>query len=816
MESDKQRGSCLRLLRSQAFARIVPALFRLPSFRVSQSSLSVAALDGQETHYLLLNWKMDAQARLRWLRRTRGSRFRPSLQFFPIFRQGERARLYEPLNFGDSVHKGHGSGSGHFENPLARWHQDGQVIGASANRRTRFLRTSARGLKPILRNPKTIPRPPKTQTCQKMRERYARSERLRLRVPTPQLDIGDVTPGEPVIVQNESDPFYAAGPQEVEPQNDAPQQVQSVAPATPSPLRIAVGSPSPSTRIAESSRISLSSASVRSVESASRSRSLAIASSSAAAFSSSPAASLITSSASASSSVPSSTSASSSSSESTLPASSSSTTSSTSVSASATSAAAAHSYTMSQGAPFYAAIALGALIAIALVATIVACIIRVRARRRAADAATIGWDPVVLEDGKASTSTDPDFSLAGDRDVGEPKRSDSFVSVDRRASLYQPDRAFNAGYPQHPNPFDEPPPPPHPNPFEERAHYASYQQHVPPPPLAESAAYPLPPMAMLPDPYPTDRGSGPYPTARPLPAYLAARDPHRLSIGTSAPSSRASSRSGSVRSHLPSASTLVIANGAGYSSSASSRASTALGMNGQPQPQHQYGGQQPHAFGAPQHAQSVQEFGTPREKEARPRFMSLGDGQGLAVPWQRERTPGWAALPDAHDAGQGQGQGQQPEGWTQTLRASVLGAFAAVTGAPPAPPARADSDDGLTRKPSMGRARREREAGWRRFAAADEGDEGDGESVSDGSDVGGGERGAYYLAPPPTALWLSHAGTGMSSMRSDTETVRTEHSRVPLIGRPRPASRASSVYSTGSAVPGYGPEFGYTSHSRGA
>ncbi|KAJ6540989.1 hypothetical protein DFH09DRAFT_1394899 [Mycena vulgaris] len=609
----------------------------------------------------------------------------------------------------------------------------------------------------------------------------------------PQLDVGSLAPGETAIVQDND------GPQEVVTQNDAPQQVQSIALAATSILRFTSGGSSASARIAQSTTIDPSSAtalrSSAAFESTSLSASVAsplTASSTAAAISSVVASSrtyssVITSSSVASSSsalIPSASVSSSASSSSTptrlalatsasssqAPSSASSSSTTSAAAASSTSAAAARPYTMTHGAPFYAAIALGGLIAVALLAALLACLIRVRRRRHAATA-DIGWDPVVLEDAKDS---EPDFSLAGDRDVGEPKRSDSFVS--RRASYPAPGGPFDGGYSQHPNPFAE------------SAYYTPYQS----PPLADSAAYPLPPAPLS--------NNGPYPTSRPLPAHLADRDPHRISQRGSA----ASSRSGSVRSHLPSAATLVVAN-------ASSRASTALGMHAAPQHDYDFD-----FGGAPVHRQSVPEleFGTPREREARPRFMSLGSGRGLDVPWRRESfavrgggQPGWAPLPAP--GGEQEGEQEQGDGWTQTIRASVLGAFHAVTGAASAAPQ--EDNDGLTRAPSMGRERRE--SGWRRFAAQ----EMDGSNTSSRASGRGiiPERGMgtgmghLELAPPPAALQLSGI-----SLRSDADTVRTDNSRVPLIPRPAPASRASSVYSTVSAAPPV-PAYGYGSRARG-
>ncbi|KAJ7653654.1 hypothetical protein DFH06DRAFT_1474787 [Mycena polygramma] len=630
----------------------------------------------------------------------------------------------------------------------------------------------------------------------------------------PQLVLGGLALGESAIVPN------GASPQEVAPQNDAPQQPQSVptAPAlsfatTSVPDRAI--SPPTSTSIDTGSTTALRSTAA--LQPTSAQTASVTADSSVLQVSSSPAVSslaaftsmIIVPLASPSSSLSSparlALTSSTSSSESTSPApsliapsssfapspsSSSPSTPSSSDVPSATSASAVGPHkVMTHMAPIYAAIILGVLIVIACLATIIACLVRSRARRRdVAALSAIGWDPVVLDDAKQPTA--PIFSFSGDRDVGEPKRAGSFMS---RRDSYRP--AFDATY-QHPNPFADP------NPFVETAYYSPHQV----PPLADSSAYPLPP-ARPPLTIPRPRSNtGPYPTARPLPAHLADRDPHRVSYGPSA----ASSRSGSVRSHLPSATTLCVTNGS--SSPGSSRASTALGI-------HAPDGPPQHAthldFGAPL-AQSVRELGTPREREARPRFMSLGSGRGLEVPWRRESfavrgggAPGWATLqetPHEHEyEGQGQGQGQG-EGWTQTLRASVLGAFQAFTAATPSrDEAREEGDDGLTRAPSTARERRE--AGWRRFAEEERVQRGESvSSRSSRSSVGAPrlhipEGNIGHLHPHP------HPHLGISMASSPSTSVRTDNSRAPLISRPRPAalvSRTSSVYSTVSvAHPGY-------------
>ncbi|KAJ6485321.1 hypothetical protein C8R47DRAFT_1072683 [Mycena vitilis] len=644
-----------------------------------------------------------------------------------------------------------------------------------------------------------------------MRRRYTTSDQqLRLRSPMPQLAIGGLALGGSAIVPN------GASPQEVAPQNDAPQQPQSVptAPALsfattsvpdraispPSSTSVDTGSTTASRPTAASQSTSAQIASVTAdssvlqVSSSPAVSSLAALTSTIALPLASPSSSLssparlaLTSSAfSSESTSPASSLLAPSSSFTPPPSSSSLSSPSSSDAPSATSASALGPHKeMTHMAPIYAAIILGALIVIACLATILACLVRSRARRRdVAALSAIGWDPVVLDDPKQPTA--PIFSFTGDRDVGEPKRAGSLMS---RRDSYR--LAFDTTY-QHPNPFADP------DPFVETAYYSPHQV----PPLADSSAYPLPP-ARPPLTIPRPRSNtGPYPTVRPLPAHLADRDPHRVSYGPGL--SAASSRSGSVRSHLPSATTLCVTNGS--SSPGSSRASTALGIHADGPPQHTAYLD----FGAPL-AQSVRELGTPREREARPRFMSLGSGRGLDVPWRRESfavrgggAPGWATLQETPHEHEEQGQG---EGWTQTLRASVLGAFQAFTAVAPVRDEAREGDDGLTRAPSTARERRE--AGWRRFADEEQGRVQRGVSVSSRSSrssVGAArlhipEGNIGHLQPHP------HPHLGISMASSPTTSVRTDSSRAPLISRPRPAalvSRTSSVYSTVSvAHPGY-------------
>ncbi|KAJ7038983.1 hypothetical protein C8F04DRAFT_1392776 [Mycena alexandri] len=658
-----------------------------------------------------------------------------------------------------------------------------------------------------------------------MRKRSTSSDRLNPRFPVPQSNSGTLAPGESSAVQDR--PYYASPPVEVAPQDDAPQKVESIAgtlsfasaAAIPTPSA-SLDSSSPSTLESSTETLASSSSSFVSATvlpasvtdsssstTASSSTSPVVSSHVPLSFSiSSPSSSFVSSAASASSSdsPPSSIIA------------------LASASASISSAATVPPQNMTHGAPFYAAIVLGALILFAFVAAIVACLFRIRNRRRESREAVskIAWDPVVLANDKEPTAPDL-FSFTGDRDVGEPKRSASVLSS--RASYPHP---FDTSYHQHQPQFD--PYQQHPNPFADTANYYS-PHHVPP--LADSAAYPLPPIPLS--------DGGPYPTARPLPAHLADRDPHRASFGTSTSARRsarsaASSRSGSVCSHLPSASTLCVTNGS------ASRASTALGVH---EEQDEEGDEAERirapqdanfaaGFGAP-FAQSAHELGTAREQVmARPRFMSLGDGRGLEVPWRRESfavrgggEPGWAPLraPDTGHLDESQTQGQGGEGWTQAIRASVLHALHAVTGAGATTPnsddeARVDGGDGLTLGHAPSTRRERREEGWRRFAQRERERELERKRSmsSRGSTIGIGGGGGY-LQPPAVGLQPSMA----SDVTATNQSLRTNNSQVPLIPRPRPAlmsrtsSTTDSLYSTMSAVPPMPPMPAYGYGSRG-
>ncbi|KAJ7123523.1 hypothetical protein C8R44DRAFT_875712 [Mycena epipterygia] len=334
----------------------------------------------------------------------------------------------------------------------------------------------------------------------------------------PQLDIRNLAPGEPAIVQD--DPW-----QEVAPQTDnAPQQVQSVAPPSTTSFEF---SPSISSSAILSTASPISSLLSSTISAASSSLPI----SSSLVPSSSPTSSW-------SSITPSSLSSSTSSSSS--PAASPAALHHPSASTSP--AALRRPSTLTHGAHLYAALALGAHILLASLTALTAFLIR------AAALTSIGWDPGILADAKPyvsnnnGNSDDNSNEFAGDRDVGEPKRSETFVS--RRvssASTQTRSTARDTYYAPHP-----------------------HSQ------LADSTAYsllPLMPASVL---AVESRNSerGPYPTTRPLPAYLADRNPYWLSIDNAninnhdtnsrriTTRSVTSSRTGSLRSRLQSASML--------------------------------------------------------------------------------------------------------------------------------------------------------------------------------------------------------------------------------------------------------------------
>ncbi|KAJ7054644.1 hypothetical protein C8F01DRAFT_1162385 [Mycena amicta] len=407
--------------------------------------------------------------------------------------------------------------------------------------------------------------------------------------------------------------------------------------------------------------------------------------------------------------------------------------------------------TMTHGAPFYASITLGVLIIFASIVAVVTFCIRIRHQRRN-KLNPIVWDPVTIDpsEPKPPFAFASDFTLAGDRDVGEPKRASS--TLNRRASI----------------PWEAT------NPFEEHSYYSPHQIV----PLPDSAAYPLPPVA--------PHSDGPYPIPRPLPTYLGAGPSHTPSLSRS----RISSRTGSIRSNLPSPNTLCVANAAPGMAVPQLRSDA------------EFDYLETVPVNPPEHRMSAPDIGTPRETETRPRFMSLPGGRGLDVPWK-----GAVAADQIHREDSGRVQ-EMNEGWTQTLRTSVLNAFQAVTGVGSSE----DEEDNLTHAPSMvGRERRQsvsrerRESGWARFAAEEMTlDRTESYSTVD----------SQFLAPPrATALQIQPSGTSFAS--DGNNSVQTDNSQAPLITKPRTVmlSRESSVYSTASGMP---PVSAYTlSYLRG-
>ncbi|KAJ7620422.1 hypothetical protein FB45DRAFT_1094570 [Roridomyces roridus] len=347
--------------------------------------------------------------------------------------------------------------------------------------------------------------------------------------------------------------------------------------------------------------------------------------------------------------------------------------------------------TLEHGVPFDAAIALGAVIGFACICVTVSYVLRIRStRHRAAD--KIRWDPVVddhdwdpkgggdqenAHGGLIAPVMHSMYSLTGDRDVGEPKRSDSFIAAQHAStstthSQVAPSSSIHIPMPYN-NPFGGPRPqrasvdPAHMysapalNPFADGA--CSWYSDGP---LADSMAYPLPPARGA----RTNAGGsgGPYPTARPLPAHLVHADPYPAATGTY--HTRASSRTGSVRSTLHSAATLGplwVANG--------HAADDAYGEG-------DYRGER------------VRE--AYRKLEGAPR--NYDHGQDLPPAEQQPQEPEL-----------------EQEGWGQALRASVFGALQTVTGGSGGGSLSpvVEDDDRLTRAPSMARERRE--AGWARF-----------------------------------------------------------------------------------------------------
>ncbi|CAK5270101.1 unnamed protein product [Mycena citricolor] len=434
--------------------------------------------------------------------------------------------------------------------------------------------------------------------------------------------------------------------------------------------------------------------------------------------------------------------------------------SSTGVESPSSSAALAHPpgpETLTHGVPLYAAIGLGAVIIIALGITIVACIIRVRNRSSAkGNQKNIEWDP--SRTSIAEDRISQDCSMAGDRDVGEPKREpERGGSVSIRGGYipglppvaYADDgRYFYGGHPHSRMSSLHYPHAPYPNPFADVNQGASPYY-----PLGDSTAYPLPPA----------------PIATGYPQH---RHAQRLYSNSATPSAYSMhSRNGSICSQLPTTSTLCVAN-----------------PPLPPPPQNPYAAR----FSLPELS-----IGTPREREARPRFMSLPDGRGLEVPWEEkcaEETRGKAWDPlevrrraaRAQDRVAGESESENAEGWGESLRASVLGAIFAVTGGSNAGE---DDPDRYTPAPNMV-AKERRESGWKRFA----------ETEMDAVSLQSSALSTVYVPDAHADVALARESVApTTSMKNLGPESESQNSETPLVRRGAAPRRApSSVYSTDS------------------
>ncbi|KAF8064421.1 hypothetical protein FPV67DRAFT_1672130 [Lyophyllum atratum] len=448
-------------------------------------------------------------------------------------------------------------------------------------------------------------------------------------------------------------------------------------------------------------------------------------------------------------------------------------------------------------APFYIGIILGTIVTIGFIAAIIAWVVRLRMHaRRRRGTSIVPWANHQSDDGleegheatyigqpidrigsKDISSQDAiPWEPRGDRDVGEPKRSNSYV----RRSAYSGQAA---------DPFVD---------------------HHPYPVLAESVAYPLPLYhtdSTRRDSYPDAEGS---------------LDGHR-SVSTLGP--------------------LQVANVTpGDNSAASSRASTALGLN------------------SPLPGSSEHEYhdGRPRENQAgsRPPFLALED-EGLRVPWKSTRqvssakrrmggSGNWERLPVPGESQDPSDVAADDDSWTSSLKSNLTHAFNAVAASLPAGPAlmrgthREDANDILTPRPHQHSGRRSTRSNFsgvdfkeplsRNDSVAstpwtlEENDDGTGRVHFHGR-----ERDAYEYGTPQvygSCLTLD----APTSVGTSLHRTSTRGSHTPLITRPpqsallRPemhnkrsrygsrrqrqpsmrstVSRASSVYSMESAVSG--------------
>lgn len=467
------------------------------------------------------------------------------------------------------------------------------------------------------------------------------------------------------------------------------------------------------------------------------------------------------------------------------------------------------------GAPFYVGVVLGTIFVISCLAALIAWWIRLRLhakRRRALGATNVPWanshdGSDGLEEGRETEfvgsravtpgvgaigglSSQEQFAQAqsweprGDRDVGEPKRSESFLNTP-----ISPTRGPMSSQ----------------NPFSEGLAYPTSNPH-----LADSLAYPLPIY------------TGPCTT--PDYGVNGSIDDH-----------------GSTHTLGP----LQVANMMpGDSSAASSRAGTALGT-----------------ASLTAHTQTG-EFGTPREdmSGSRPRFLSL-NGEGLRVPWRglsvrRSRGGGggkggggsWDPLPMP-----GGSQVGDEGGWTESLRSNLVHAFNAVAANINPYAGEETPEDRLTPTPARTRGadrKSLRKPDWQNFVGGELVGQPltrEGTMVSASSkawtleDTGNGAGIVHFRVPglqgygggdhafSPQMTSSSLAVNGRCAIGTDIFRASTHESQTPLLIAKHPKaalvkpdlrsrvsqygralaprtrteilSRASSVYSTASASP---------------
>lgn len=388
-------------------------------------------------------------------------------------------------------------------------------------------------------------------------------------------------------------------------------------------------------------------------------------------------------------------------------------------------------------------IALGALAFLSLLGALTAWYFRSRSRARRRARSRVLWvpdsdsPPPALPFPVAHSSMEKDregWAAERDGDVGEPKRSPSYVRAATLRAPLSPIRRCPT------SPFADPPP--------QRCASAS----LCPPTVFPHSPFLPPTQSFSPLPMPEVR------------VHAAAAAPEDTRQSVQSPHPPGAHAFGSLR---------VVNPAPGDRSSSGSEASAA---------------------GAPSPATVSGEFGTPREAVpgGMPRFLTLRDG---GLPWMAQE--GGVAMPEpvvtsgpgAHDE-QGQ-DGQRPDGlpgtagWAASIRANLTVAFAAVASqvrAAPASSTAAAAPDTLTPAPvrhGSGRRSKLRDVEW---AAGTDDDERITDQESD-------------LSRSSTLLG-DHSSTSKKPAKAFSPTSSSATS--PLYDPRAPLSRASSVYSSAS------------------